>query len=165
MITQAQLHEWLHYNSETGQFTWLKRPSNRVHIGDVAGTVNKALGGRRIISIDRQFYYAARLAWFYCHGEWPPKGIDHADLDCANDRLANLRPATQSQNMANVGRPRHNSSGLKGVSFDKARNKWKAQIKAGKKHFTLGRFSTPEEAHAAYAVAASRLHGEFARVE
>lgn len=152
------------YRGDLGRYPVLTQ-TDQVPAGRVAGTAKKLPGGRRYIGIDGRQYLASRLVWLYVHGEWPSKNVDHINGDAADDRICNLRLAEQSQNMANIGRPAHNTSGFKGVSFDKTRQKWVAQIKENKTHHFLGRFSTPEEAHAAYCEAAHRLHGDFARTE
>lgn len=106
---------------------------------------------------------AHQLAWLLSHDEWPPRNIDHIDMDRANNRLSNLRLATPSQNGANRGRQKNNSSGLKGVAWNKGAKRWRAQIKANGKRRHLGYFDTAEEAHAAYQEAAASLFGDFAR--
>lgn len=91
--------------------------------------------------------------------------IDHIDGNPHNNKFANLRIATSRQNQCNQKIRRDNTSGLKGVSWDSKRNKWQAGIQIDGKRIALGRFSTKEEAYAAYCEAARRLHGEFARLE
>ena len=93
-------------------------------------------------------------------GSWPDYEVDHIDSDMLNDRWSNLRLATRGQNEANKPLTKRNRSGFKGVSWDKERNKWKAQIKSR----LIGRFDTPEEAHAAYVVELKKMHGDFARL-
>ena len=104
------------------------------------------------------------VAWLYMTGRWCRPEIDHRDGDATNNRWANLRRASRSQNAAKRGRPRNNSSGFKGVSLCES-GKWRAKIRKGGRCLYLGRFATPQEAHAAYAAAARKLFGEFARVE
>jgi hypothetical protein len=91
----------------------------------------------------------------------PPKGvqIDHVNGDPLDNRRENLRPATQSQNMANIG-PRR--SGFKGVHFEKDSQCWRAEISSQHKRTRLGRFATAIEAARAYDLAAQVIHGEFA---
>jgi len=90
--------------------------------------------------------------------------IDHIDRNGLNNCRSNLRPATQSQNIANGGMWRSNTSGFRGVVYDKSRRLWKAQLKHRKHTEYLGRFSTPEEAASAYNARARELFGEFAFV-
>ena len=93
-----------------------------------------------------------------------PDGLetDHINGDKLDNRRANLRHATQSQNQHNRTAYKTNKTGLKGVSFDKVSQKWKAQISLNGKKIALCLHETPEAAHAAYVVAAARFHGSFA---
>jgi len=88
--------------------------------------------------------------------------IDHINGNGLDNRRCNLRWATASQQQWNRRPSRNNSSGYKGVRFDRERNKWRAEIAAGGKRKFLGRFDTPEDAAKAYDAAARELHGEFA---
>jgi len=90
--------------------------------------------------------------------------IDHINCDGLDNRRANLRIATPSQNQHNRGAQRDNKSGYKGVTLDKRRGKWMAQIALEGKRRSLGLHATPELAHAAYCRAAAELHGKFARI-
>lgn len=93
----------------------------------------------------------------------PSKG-DHKSGVTLDNRRANLRNADNSESSANTKKLRkNNTSGYRGVCWDKKRQKWFAQIDWRRKHYNLGYFDTKEEAYAAYCEAASRLHGEFAR--
>ena len=76
-----------------------------------------------------------------------------------------MRLATRAQNMRNQKKNSRNTSGLKGVSFDKRREKWYAKIKLNRIEKFLGYFASPEEAHAVYFAASRELHGEFGRTE
>lgn len=154
-----RLREVLVYEPDTGLFRWKVCLSNRGAVGAVAGHCND--GGYTQIRIDGNLYLAHCLAWFYMTGERPTKGVDHRDTNKQNNRWANLRPATKSQNGANAKRSRRNTSGFKGVH--RFRDKWCAQICVNRKRVNLGLFGTPEEAHSAYAAAAEMYFGEFAR--
>lgn len=91
-------------------------------------------------------------------------GCDHIDGDGLNNRRANLRPATVQQNNCNQGLRVDNTSGYKGVSWDREHNGWRAQVFIDRKAKYLGCFSTAREAARAYNIAARKLHGEFARL-
>ena len=91
--------------------------------------------------------------------------VDHIDGDGLNNRRCNMRLATRAQNMRNQKKNSRNTSGLKGVSFDKRREKWYAKIKLNRIEKFLGYFASPEEAHAVYFAASRELHGEFGRTE
>jgi hypothetical protein len=90
--------------------------------------------------------------------------IDHKNrtgLDC---RKQNLRIATDSQNQANRGPNRNNTSGYKGVCFHKRVKKFQASIQQNRKIVYIGYFSTAEKAAKAYDTKATELFGEFARL-
>mgnify|MGYP001562305313 CR=1 FL=1 len=90
---------------------------------------------------------------------------DHVNGNGLDNRRANLRPATHAENLRNRGPQRNNTTGFKGVSFDKTRGKFQARIMLSGREIHLGRFITPQKAHAAYCAAAAKLHGKFARGE
>jgi hypothetical protein len=113
-----------------------------------------------MVEIDDREYRVHRLAWAHVYGKWPDGHLDHADLDRSNNALDNLRPATRAQNNANRPLPRNNTSGFKGVHFDKGSRRWIAVC--GRRH--VGSFATKEEAYAAYVEAARLRYGDFARV-
>ena len=160
-MTRARLRALLHYEPRTGEFHWRKRTSPRVRTGHIAGMLNR--DRYRLIVLDGRAYPAPRLAWLYMTGKWCSLVIDHRDGDPSNNRWANLRRATRSQNSANRRVPRNNAWGLKGVSLHRGR--WCATIcKKGRKHF-LGCFSTPQEAQAAYVKSERKLFGVFARTD
>ena len=91
--------------------------------------------------------------------------VDHADHDGKNNRRDNLRLATNSQNGCNTALRGMNTSGFKGVHWHKSKQKWQAQIRDNGKKKSLGYFSTPEDAYAAYCTAAKEIHGAFACIE
>jgi len=121
--------------------------------------------GHIAICVDGCRVGAHRLAWFYVYGVWPPDQVDHINLVKDDNRLSNLRLATASGNAINRGRRRDNKSGIKGVSWSKEMRKWTACIRIpGGPWKHLGRFSSKEDAAKAYADAAFKYHGEFARL-
>jgi HNH endonuclease/AP2 domain len=174
LITAERLREAMRYEPKTGVFTWLPRPIqlhavrtdkvwNTKWAGGVAGYVNNQ--GYRAICVDWGLYKASRLAHLYMTGDWPLAEIDHANGDRADDRWRNLREATRSQNIRNSRSRKGTSSGLKGVTWDKSRQKWAAVIRINGHNRHLGYFITPERAWLAYAIAAKKHHGDFARIE
>jgi hypothetical protein len=89
--------------------------------------------------------------------------IDHIDGNRANNQRSNLRVATHAENLRNRGKNRNNTSGFKGAFLQKLSGRYFAQICVDRRRIYLGTFNTPEEAHAAYMVAAHKYHKEFAR--
>lgn len=157
-LTQERLRSVLNYCQDTGVFTWVCSGPGRKR--QQAGCVDRS--GYRFITVDYKQHLAHRLAWFYVHGE-EPEFIDHIN-GCRDDNsLANLRPATASQNQGNSKRPKHNTTGFKGVTVDKRNGKFLAKIwDRGGSRF-IGSFETAAEAHDAYLNAARKKFGEFAR--
>ena len=96
-----------------------------------------------------------------------PDGLyaDHIDGDGLNNRSRNLRLATLTENSRNRRTCSANTSGFKGVRWDKRKAKWLSRIWAEGKRAHLGYFDTPEEAHAAYCAASEEYHGEFGRAQ
>jgi hypothetical protein len=166
-LTAEFIREILDLTPETGELRWRFRADypkkwNSRFVGKIAGGPSGA-GGRWQIRINDRLYLGYRLAWLHQYGEWPMADLDHKDGNIEDDRPTNLRLATPAQNGANRGAQKNNTSGFKGVSFDKQTGRWRAKIKANGRHISIGRFDTPEAAATAYAEAAQRLHGKFAR--
>ncbi len=159
MLTYQRLREVLSYNPETGSFTRVG-----FHERDFVRNPNCGFdtNGYLSISIDGQTYRAHRLAWLYMTGEEPPPVIDHADGEKSNNRWVNLREATATQNKANSKAYAKASALPKGVT-QRSKNKFRARVRSHGKLHSLGSYTTPEEAHAAYVTAATQLFGEFAR--
>ena len=91
--------------------------------------------------------------------------VDHIDGDGLNNRRSNLRLATYGENQHNQRRNKANTSGYKGVHWNKLKKKWQARIQVNGKRISLGHFDSAEEAHQAYRTAAVEHFGEFARAE
>lgn len=159
MITQSKVLELLEYKD--GILYRKKRTSNRIKVGDAAGY--ETVHGYMRVCVEGTGYFVHRLVWLMFYGD-PPEFIDHIDCNKKNNRIENLRAADKSTNNMNLEWNKRNTSGYKGVSFDKDSGKWKAQIKFNHKKYSIGRFSTPELAHAAYCKKALELFGEFANI-
>lgn len=158
---QMQRHLWLllSYDPQSGEFRWLKT-KGRCRAGAVAGTVGK--NGYRYIGFQGRTYLAHRLAWVFHFGVAPPKELDHANRNRLDNSIANLRPASRSQNAGNSGISRQSSTGYRGVSLDKRRGRWAAYIWRENRKRNLGYHSSPELAALAYNQAAKEHFGEFA---
>lgn len=157
------LRQSIRYDPRTGRFCWLKRVSQSAKEGDEAGY--DTIFGYRGIRFKGKQYRAHRLAWFLVHGEFPAQEVDHINGDRKDNRLCNLRLATRQQQQFNRKTPRNNTSGVKGVCWDKQANKWRAAIARGGKSYFVGHFTNIDDAKNAYESAAQAMFGEFARGE
>jgi len=137
MITQKELHKLLRYNHETGDFIYIAS-MKRIKVGDTAGRLHSM--GYWCIGLFGEQYLAHRLAWLYVHGEFPENQIDHINHDRIDNRIVNLREATNATNHMNRPMQRNNKSGFTGVFFEKSISKWRAQLRTDGKNIHLGVF-------------------------
>ena len=148
------------FDYSDGKLFWKQKLSKKIIIGMRAGT--KRPDGYRQVRINGKYYQEHILIWCMTKGEWPELLIDHENEIRDDNRIENLRLATKSQNAVNTGKWSTNTSGYKGVSFNKASKRWVANISVNKKLIHLGSFGTAEAANAAYKEAVVLYHGEFA---
>jgi hypothetical protein len=158
ILTQAKLKECLIYDEIDGVFRQIAN-TGRAKSGEIAG--HKHHSGYVHISIKRKRYLAHRLAWLYMHGELPTCDIDHINSVKDDNRISNLRKATRSENLQNVGLQSNNTSGIKGVRFKVDKGRWVATASHKGKNKHLGYFPTPESASNAYRLYSIENHGEF----
>lgn len=167
MTAEDDIRRCLKYEPDTGFIRWVQKLSSlsRAKIGERAGSIQPPRGYRRI-ALRRKTYYEHRLAWVLTHGCWPSEGfeIDHVNGDPADNRLANLRLATPTQNQHNAKSHRDSGCKYRGVVWDKNNGKWKAASKIDGKIRHLGHFDDPEDAARAYDEAAKEHFGEFAKL-
>jgi hypothetical protein len=161
MLTQKRLKHLLMYDPVSGAFAWRNPTSKKYAPGDVVRSIGA--GGYLRVGLDKRRYLLHRLAWLYVHGVFPAVEIDHINQDKTDNRLTNLRLATRMQNAQNVRMRCNNKSGVKGVSWDVDRQRWRAQINVEGKRRYLGLFDSVESAGAAYAAAANKHHTHMAK--
>ena len=153
MITQEEIRQRLQYNSSDGTLTWISHKRRPDLIGTIAGSKN--LNSHIQIYVNCKKYWAHRLVWLYHYG-YMPKIIDHINGDPSDNRIENLRECSHSENLRNVGKSKSNTSGVKGVSWSKAAQKWEARC--GK---YLGLYETKEEAAKVVQEYREKNHGIF----
>lgn len=157
-----ELAEWISYDPFTGKLTW-KRAMRGTFAGsdcgyrDKRGYINIRFGEYRLLG--------HRVGWALVNMKWPANQIDHKNRNPSDNRICNLREATDNQNKANTTvRKNKIYSSYKGVTWDKRRNKWCTSIyRKGRQKF-LGYFEKEEDAYFAYCREAIRYDGEFVRI-
>jgi len=156
-LTAARLRELLHYNPDTGVFTWVEPAINKQFLrGSIAGS--RMVNGYLSLCIAQKRYYCHRLAWLYMTGESPREHIDHINGNPADNRFCNLREATRCQNMQNLRAKRSTV----GAFFHKTFGLWYSKIRVNKVDLFLGYFKTEMDAHNAYKQA-KLTHHPFGR--
>lgn len=163
MITQERLKELFDY-----QDGLLIRKTNRGRGANSsrwkAGTFlgHSVKGGYCLASVDYTLYKLHRLIWLWHYGELPQQHLDHIDGNPLNNKIDNLRKATDAQNMQNQRRPRANNKlGIQGVY--KVKNRFRAVLTTNGKSKHIGYFETPEKAHEAYVLEKRKTH-EFSTI-
>lgn len=150
MINQEILKSKLTYFPNDGVFKW-----NNNFYKNVGYLARGYIG----IKINGKKYMAHRLAWLYMYGEFPKLHIDHINGNRLDNRISNLRLATNSQNMQNQKKGRKdNKTGFLGVYFCNHRKKYIAKIVINHKRIELGKFDNKEDAGEAYLKAKRLLH-------
>jgi len=156
-IDTATLRSILDYNPDTGVFVWNIRASPPAKVGSDAG--KPLLTGHVSNKYMGVPYLAHRLAVQYMTGQPPAEWVDHIDRDPSNNRYANLRQASRSQNAVNM-----HPDPMRGITWIPRHQKWRARVWSMRRSITLGHFASLDEAKAARANAAAKLYGEFVPV-
>jgi hypothetical protein len=166
----AYLRNRLLYDPETGKLFWRDYAemscSWRAKLAGKEAFTATNRSGYHIGCIDRKGFLSHRVAWAIHFGEWPEGGIDHINGIRDDNRIHNLRVATQKDNSRNAAMPINNTSGVTGVSLHKDTGKWQAKIMVDRRYLHLGLFSDIEEAKAARAAALAKYgfserHGQY----
>lgn len=166
-LTKSDIESIWDYNPISGELVWKKRfpdigaikTFNKNFAGKVAG--NNLGDGYRILMYKNKNYLVHRLVWILKTGSDTAMEIDHIDGNKSNNTMENLREATRPQNCVNTRVSSKSKTGIKGVSYETASGKYKAQININGKQKFLGYFSTAHEAKRVYDDKARTLHGEF----
>lgn len=111
---------------------------------------------RMIIDGTPTWFMEHHIVWFKFKGYLPIDQLDHKNRMRLDNRIDNLREATNSTNQHNATKRRDNTTGFTGVHFREG--KYVARISANKVRLELGRFDTVEDAAKAYGNAKKKLH-------
>ena len=171
-LTAEYVREALNYNPETGDLVWKARPIwhfkdrgamtswNTRYAGQTAGT---DLNGRYLsIRIDKRSYLVHRIIWLHVHGRLPTEQLDHINTFKKDNRIVNLREATASQNQHNRPLQVNNTSGAKGVYFDKTTKDWLVRVNRGGRTVFCARRKSREKAEKVLREYREKEHLEFA---
>lgn len=164
MITQEDLKAHLHYDKETGVFTWIAGKFKGKTAGWQAETAN-------IIMLNKCRMTAKRAAWLYVVGCLPDAGqsIKSKDQNPFNDKWDNITMSysgmtklhqdisAKRKDCVDTKPPRNSTTGVKGVSFHKQSRKYRATISLNGKSFNLGYYLTIKEAEIAITTARHRV--------
>lgn len=154
LINDDAIRAMYSYDGASGLFYRKDRKFSQV-----AG--KRTTDGHKQVWVRGRLVQAHRLAWFLFYGEWPPTPIDHINGNPADNRIANLRLATVSQNQHNSKLRKDNTSGHKGVSYLASKDRWIAYLNyRGKRVFT-GTYRSQDEAVAARRSVSAKYFGRF----
>ena len=150
----------LDYDAATGELFWndkapVKVRNKPANAKDGQGYIHLKVGGKMILG--------HRIVWFKVYGEFPSLQIDHINGIKDDNRISNLRLASNSQNSMNKGKQSNNTSGFKGVTFHKHTKKYHAKICINGQRTSLGYYDVAADAYNAYLKAQGELHGQFAK--
>jgi hypothetical protein len=157
-LTQEEAHRLFEYRD--GDLHWQARPANLAVCGTVAGYRNTKDSYWRVV-VRGKMYLKHRLVFLYHHGNLP-KYVDHINGNREDNRIENLRLATQAENARNAKIPRHNTSGVKGVCKPKKDKNWTCSLRTNKKLKTVGGFKDKELAQEFMELWREMAHGQFA---
>jgi hypothetical protein len=155
-----RLHELFEYKD--GELYWKVKPSKHSRTSKVFAKAGHLKPNKyTTIGIDGKMYPLHRVVYKMFNGDFDGF-IDHIDGNPSNNKIENLRVATPAQNQSNAKLRKDNTSGCKGVSFDKSKNKWKVRLQVNNKPILLGNFEDFEFAELVMLEARQKFHKEFA---
>lgn len=157
-LTKEYLHQVFEYRD--GHLYFKKQTGNRIKIGEKAGSLTSA--GYFCTTIYKKPYLIHRLIYMMFNG-FITDQIDHIDGNKQNNKIENLRLASNTQNQHNAKMRKDNNSGFKGVYWQKSTNKWAVSVSVNKKRLYFGCFKDIELAELVAIEARDKYHGKFAR--
>lgn len=159
LVTPQLVRQLLDYDPDTGLFLWKSRG---VPQWDARYVSTPALTfvqhGYHVGTIMRRMFRAHCVAIAHVYGHWPSGPVDHINRDRSDNRISNLRVASVEQNNRNKSTARNNTSGVTGVSYNKALEMWEAYINARGRRVRIGFFTDADAAATARKIA-EKTHG------
>jgi hypothetical protein len=162
------LQECFEYNADTGEVFWKVRPLHHFKNSHAMNIWNSQQSNKKIdcikfgyivVKINYVIYQLHRIIWKLNTGNEPKELIDHKDGNKLNNRIENLREASQSECKLNNVVRKNNQVGIKGLHI--VRGKYRTTISHNGKQYNLGCFDTIEEASKVHQEASLKYHGEF----
>ncbi|MDI9768186.1 HNH endonuclease [Pantoea dispersa] len=157
-INKEYLRKFFIYQPANGLLRWRVSRSRQSKRLDVAGKINFA--GYREVMVEGRSILAHRIAFFWVHGFWPEQ-VDHKNRCRSDNSISNLRPASQSQNQQNQRLRSTNTSGIKGVCWDKRKGLWYSRVGVNGKVISLGYYEDKFSAACAVFSARNNYHGVY----
>ena len=159
-ISSSYVVSLLRYDPADGAMYWRPRQSHQVSCPEMLDNWNRRYAGKRagssnsdgyeVIRVGGNQFRTNRLVWELLHGPIPDgMQIDHVNGDRRDNRAANLRAVTITENNRNMRLSHRNTSGLHGVVFLHRYNRFQAHIVVDRKHIYLGYHKTLIDASAA----------------
>ena len=156
MISQQELQERLNYDPKSGLLTWKVRPESTFANKQAWLTWNKRFSNKpAFTSVNGQGYRSGKIndvkllaarVIFKLMTDTEPEMIDHIDGNRTNNSWVNLRSVSAAENQRNMKKFTTNKSGVTGVSWESARNKWRVSIGRNSKSINLGYFDCINDA-------------------
>ncbi len=150
-MTQESLREWFDVTETSLSWKELNRPT-QFSIGSHGYPVIRFAGGPKLV----------HRMMFIAHHGYEPVEIDHVDGNKLNYSIQNLRECSSAENSCNTQLRSDNTSGFKGVHFDRQNNTWRASVAFKGKHIIRTGFVDKEDAYKFVVMARQQLHGQFA---
>lgn len=170
-LSPTFVRECLSYDADTGVLRWNVRPDDHFSTPGIARAWNERWAGRmagnlkpngrHMTRLGPYCVFSHRIAWCLHYGSWPDHDIDHLNGERADNRISNLRDVTPTENMRNKRLYKTNSSGVAGLRWSKARERWIAVIY--KKPRPLERYFRERQAGIDWLEAERPKHGFTAR--